>query len=203
MKNGVHIRTKLGLETMRDALSLLANVEVLVGFPEETAQRQMDSGETDSYGKPVASVEGSDITNAALGYIHDNGAPESGIPARPFMVPGIEEARSRITNKMAQITNAVLKRGGDAMVVEQGLVQVGLIAQAAIRNKINEGIPPPLSASTLRARARKGRKGAGIELLSREKGYEPSMDFAKPLVDTGQMRNAVNFVIRPRKKRRK
>ena len=203
-KSGVIIREgKQTLDELYTGLSILADVEVLVGFPEETSQRQEDSRETDDYGKPIKSVEGSDITNAALGYIHDNGAPEVNIPARPFMIPGIEDAEPRIKNKMAQIANAVVRRGGGLTVIEQGYHQIGLIAKLAIQNKINEGIPPPLAESTLIERAKKGRKGAGIELLSREKGYAPSMDFAKPLVDTGQMRNAVNYVIRSRKKRKK
>lgn len=186
-----------------EALYTMADAEVLVGFPQETTERKMETGETDNYGKPIISVEKDEaLTNAQLAYIHDNGAPEAHIPARPFMLPGIESAMPRIKSRMTQIPRAVLQRGGGALVVEQGLIGVGLIAKLAIQNKINEGIPPPLSDRTLRARARKGRKGAGIELLSREHGYAPSMDFAKPLIDTAQMRNAVNFVIRSRKKRR-
>jgi hypothetical protein len=203
-KSGVLIRKgQQPLDELYTSLAILADIEVLVGFPEETAQRQEDSRETDDYGKPIKSVEGSDMTNAALGYVHDNGAPEVNIPARPFMIPGIEEAKPRLVNKLAQMTNAVVRRGGGMTVVEQGFHQVGLIAKLSIQNKITEGIPPPLADSTLRERAKKGRKGAGIELLSREKGYAPSMDFAKPLVDTGQMRNAVTYVIRSRKKRSK
>ena len=198
----VTIKSKQTLEQLAESMRLLADVEVLVGFPEETTARTVDTGETNDYGKPIIGVEGSDITNAALAYIHDNGAPEQNIPARPFMRPGIEEVEKKITAKFAQIVNAVVVRNAGTIVVEQGLTQVGIIAKLAIQNKINEGIPPPLAVSTLRARARKGRKGAGIELLARSKGYEPSMDFAKPLVDTGQLRNAVNYVIRSRKKRK-
>jgi hypothetical protein len=197
------LRSRESLEKMSEALRLLADVEVLVGFPDDGTYRKAETGETDAYGRAIQSVEASDITNAALGYIHDNGSPEANIPARPFMLPGINEVEKRIVSKMAQVTNAVVKKGADALVVEQGMHQVGLIAKLAIQNKINEGVPPPLADSTLRARARKGRKGAGLELLSRSHGIEPSMDFAKPLVDTGQLRNAVNYVIRSRKKRRR
>jgi hypothetical protein len=203
-KDGVTIlRGRQGLEQMTEALNLLADVEVLVGFPDDGTYRKVDTGETDDYGKPIKSVEGADITNAALGYIHDNGSPEANIPARPFMGPALEEAQGRITSKLAQVTNAVIKKGAGSIVVEQGMHQVGLIAATAIKNKINDGVPPPLADSTLRKRARKGRKGAGLELLSRQHGIAPSMDFAKPLVDTGQLRNAVTYVIRSRKKRRK
>jgi hypothetical protein len=197
---GVRI-TGAGLAQIADDLQLLAGVEVLVGFPEETTQREMDTGDTDSYGKAMLGMK-EDLTNATLGYIHDNGAPEAHIPARPFMIPGIMAAEEKLTNKLGQVLKATLQ-GKGAVTIEQGMHQVGLIAKLSIQNTINDGIPPPLADSTLRARARKGRKGAGIELLSRSKGNAPSMDFAKPLVDTAQLRNAVNYAIRARTKRKK
>lgn len=80
--------------------------------------------------------------------------------------------------------------------------QVGLTAQSAIRNRIDEGIPPPLSEYTLKKRAERGRRGAMTELDRRAAGQEPSMVFAKPLVDTGEMRKSIMYVIRSRKKRR-
>lgn len=200
-KTGVKITSSQDLYHTQEALNLLADVEVLVGFPEETADRPNDTGETTAYGVAITSGK-SDITNAALAYIHDNGAPERNIPARPFMIPAISEIRDRISLKLGQIARAIVNKGGGTLVVEQGMHQIGLIGQLAIQNKINEGIPPPLSDATLRARARKGRKGAGLELLSRSKGIAPSMDFAKPLVDTGELRKSASYAIRSRKKRK-
>ena len=69
---------------------------------------------------------------------------------------------------------------------------------AGIKNYIADGVAPPLANATLRKRARKGRKGAQAELDRRAQGEEPGMDLAKPLEDTGQMRNAVTFAIRNR-----
>lgn len=202
MRDGVFIKKgKQSLDELVASLALLADVEVLAGFPEDTTERKNDSGETNAYGKPIAGSGTSSITNASLAYIHDNGAPEANIPARPFMSPAMEDAAPAVEAKLAQVLRAVVTRGAGSIVVEQGLTQVGLIAKLAIQNKINEGIPPPLADSTLKARGRKGRKGAGLELLSRQHGIAPSMDFAKPLVDTGQLRNAANYVIRSRKKR--
>lgn len=189
MKNGVHIRKgKQSLEELSTAVHLLADVEVLVGFPEETTERPEEM-----------------VTNAALGYIHDNGAPEVNIPARPFMLPGMEACMPQVTAKMAQITNGVIRRDEGAALVEAGMHQVGMIVQLSIQNAITEGPPPPLADSTLRARARKrpGRIGPGIELLSRSKGNAPSTDFVKPLTDTGEMKKSVKYVIRSRKKRKK
>jgi len=83
-------------------------------------------------------------------------------------------------------------------VVERGYHRAGLTAKLSIQNKINEGIPPPLATSTVAARAREGRKGAQLELANRRAGIPASTTLAKPLIDTGQLRNAVNYVIRRR-----
>lgn len=183
--------TKDRVEALLAAVKALALNEVLVGFPDETADRKADPDEP------------GDITNASLGYIHDNGAPEQNIPARPFMIPGIVAARTSITSKLMQIAKAVATKGATATAVDQGLHQVGIIASGSIKKTINAGIPPPLADSTVRARARKGSKGAMWEMAWRNAGAPPGVDgLAKPLVDTAQMRNAVTYVVRNRKKRK-
>lgn len=178
------------VDELRAMLKLLAAREVLVGFPEDTTERTTDPDEPKG------------LTNASLGYIHDNGAPDANIPARPFMRPGMEEAIPQATATLAKIAKRVLAKSGKAS-VEQGFTELGLKVQFALRRKINEGVPPPLSEYTLRERARKGRKGAQKELDLRAQGVSPSTQFAKPLIDTGQLRNAINFVVRKRKARRK
>jgi hypothetical protein len=182
--------TRDDVAKLRDALRLLGQREILVGFPEDTSARTLEPGDK------------KDITNAALGYIHDNGDPDAKIPARPFMREGMDEAVPAVTATLMRVAQQVVKRRS-TMAVEQGLTQVGLKVQFALRRKINEGIPPPLALSTLQKRAAKGRKGAAKELENRAKGLPPSTLLAKPLIDTGQLRNAINFVIRPRKARKK
>ncbi len=193
-KNGSGVRVTRGTDTaeLMERLKQLADTDVLVGFPESTAERNGDG-------------KSAEINNAALGYIHDQGAPEANIPPRPFMEPGIQEAQEEISAKLGQVLKAVITKGAGADVVDQGLSQVGIIASLAIQNAINEGPPPPLADSTLRARARRGKgkdRGALRELDRRWDGQEPSVEFAKPLVVTGEMRNAVTYAIRPKSKRR-
>lgn len=179
------------LAEIRDGMRKLAGSEVLVGFPEETSKRE------------ELEVEG--ISNAALGYIHDNGQPERNIPARPFMLPGITSVEKRVARILGNGAKAVL-RDKSAVAADQHLHQAGLVAATAIKRKLNEGIPPPLSEYTLRQRARrggkKGGKSAKHELERRAQGLAPSTEFAKPLIDTGAMRNSVTYVIRPRKARK-
>lgn len=178
------------VDELREMLEMLSRKEVLVGFPEDTTARDDDSESKQ------------DITNAALGYIHDTGMPEQNIPARPFMIPGMEDAKEAVTSQLTAIARAVLQRRGVGA-IEAGFERVGLRVQSALRRKINEGIPPPLSEWTLRDRARRGRKGAMWELAWRAAGAPAGTELAKPLIDTGQLRNAINYVVRDRKKRRK
>jgi hypothetical protein len=80
-----------------------------------------------------------------------------------------------------------------------GMQAVGQIAKQGIQMKIVDGPFEPLSPATLRARARRGGeigRAAMTELASRADGNEPDAETARPLNDTGQMRNAVNYVIR-------
>lgn len=57
--------------------------EVLIGIPMSTTERP--DGE---------------ITNAELGYIHEYGAPEANIPARPFLIPGVESVKGKALELM-------------------------------------------------------------------------------------------------------
>lgn len=185
------------LDKLREDLLLLADAEVLVGVPDENADRDPDP------------AVGREPTNATLAYIHDQGAPEANIPQREFMRPGVVSVVPKLEQKLSDTMRAVL-RGGGAAKVEQGLTQVGIIAAVAIQTFVNDGVPPPLSEYTLKQRTRKGRKsgggarkGAAMELANRAKGMPASVEHAKPLVDTAQLRNAITFAIRSRKKRGK
>jgi len=184
MKPGIRM-TGPGLAGISEALKLITQNEVLVGFPEDTSDRTDNGG----------------ITNAALGYIHDNGAPEANIPPRPFLRPGIEKARLEIAAKLGQTLQAALN-GGSAQTVEKGMTQAGLIAKLAIQNEINSGLSPALADSTLRSRGRGRTKSAQEERARRKAGEAPSSALAKPLIVTGELRNAINYVIRARKRRR-
>jgi hypothetical protein len=172
------------------ALWFLASQQVMVGVPAEEALRKPEPGEKGN------------INNAFLAYIHEHGSPEANVPPRPFLRPAIEEMRPEIVTRLLKIGRAALK--GDVDAVTKGYHMLGLRAQNKVRAKINEGVPPPLADSTLRARARRGRKGAAVELQRRAGLAQPvspaalmaGMDNAKPLIDTGQLRNSITYVIR-------
>jgi len=159
------------------AVRTLTNTRVLVGVPAEKASRN------------------GPILNSQLAYIHDNGAPEANIPARPFMKPGIKDVQNQIEEGLRKAGDLALGKGG-AAAVERQFERIGTLASVAIKNKISAGIPPPLKESTLRARAARGRKGAKKELERRAQGQAASLEFAIPLIDTGAMRNSITYVVR-------
>jgi hypothetical protein len=141
------------------AISAIARKDVLVGIP-DTAPDRKDGP----------------LTNAAIGYIHDQGSPAQGIPARPWLRPGISDAQDKIARQLGNAAEAAIE--GDASSAETSLESAGLVAQNAVRNKINTGDFTPLAASTIRARKRRGRSGT------------------RPLIDTGSLRNSITYVVR-------
>jgi hypothetical protein len=170
----------------------LANTVVMVGVPSDKTTRK----------------EGTALTNADLAYIHDKGAPEANIPARPFMEPGIRAVQKEITDEMVKAGNAALGTKG-AQSVGTYLNRVGIIASRSIKAVIGAGIPPPLAPSTIAGRIRriKGKKrrqkitdaqAAGIP-DSRQMGME---GIFTPLVVTAQLRNAITYVLRDQFKRK-
>ncbi len=175
------------IDAFLKAFKTMQAKDVLAGFPADEKPREDADGNEQ------------EISNAALGYIHNTGMPEQNIPARPFMVEGIETVREPISDGMEKVGVAALD--GDAQKVEQGLHTVGTIARDGIKNKILDGPFEPLKESTLRARARKGGsigEAAQFELESRAEGNAPNPENARPLNETSQMRNAVQYVVRER-----
>lgn len=186
------LRVKTGLTTTLDntakffrAIDALTGTRVMVGVPEDKTQRKDSSG----------------ITNSQLAYIHEHGEPTAHIPARPFMIPGVERVRGDTVNLLKIAAEKALD--GDPAAVERQLHRVGLVNQASIRGVITEGIPPPLAASTIAGRIRrvKGKKRrASIQSAldvgtpaSRQGGVE---GLFTPLVLSGQLRNAITYVLR-------
>lgn len=186
MKNGVSIVIDQ-VQRVMQGINTLATHRTMVGVPAEKAGRSDDGS----------------INNASLAYIHDNGAPEAGIPARPFMRPGIKNAQSAIDNKFQQTALAAVDKGSEAAL--RGFAQAGMIAQASIRAAIGSNIPPPLQPATIKNRRnsrrtkgmRKGEKEYGALVASGvSPGEAQSTAGIVALINTAQMRNSINYVVR-------
>lgn len=121
-------------------------------------------------------AKGTPINNATIAYIQNYGSPAANIPARPFMEPGIKNAEAQIAEQMKKASTAA--GNGDQSGVDRGLNSAGIVAATSIKAKITDGPFVPLAPSTLRARRSRGRKGT------------------RPLIDTGQLRNSITYVVR-------
>lgn len=189
---GVQV-TRQSFEDIMESVRTILNVEILVGVPSDTTDRPEGLEPQD---------EGA-MTNAAIAYVQDQGSAEAHIPQREFMRPGIARARDGIERKLASAMRAAMR--GDVVVAEMAMQQAGLIAQVSIQDRMGEGIPPPLSDYTLRrrnARTKKGSKSAQYEMSRRKQGFAPSTMYAIPLIDTGELRKSIKYVIRSRRRRR-
>lgn len=161
-----------------DSINDLVSKSVLVGIPASEAERD----------------DNSPMDNATLGYLHETGSPAANIPARPFLIPGVTDSQEKYEPQLKKAADAALD--GQKKKVNQHLNAAGLIASQAVKNHLDAGDFAPLSIATLRARARKGRKGAAAELASRAAGNAPDNANARPLIDTGEMRNSITYVLR-------
>lgn len=168
-----------GVSRIRDALVATAKERLLLGIPQSTAER----GDSD----PA-------INNAALGYIHEFGAPEANIPARPWLVPSILQNEARLATAMKRVFDSATG-SKQSPNTSQELEKVGILAVSYIKSYIQAGLQPPLSERTLAGRAARGRKGAAQELENRRAGLPPSTELAKPLIDTGALLRSINYVV--------
>jgi hypothetical protein len=152
--------TKDNVSSVLRSIQQLASNEVLIGIPATTTERQ----------------DGEPINNATIGYIQERGSPVNNLPARPFLVPGVEAAQKAATDELKKGADAAMS--GNALAADRALHRAGITASNAVKAKINSGVPPALAESTLAARRRRGRTGE------------------VPLIDTGSLRNAVTYVLR-------
>lgn len=163
-----------GINKMVNDVVALTKRQVLVGVPEEKDPRKAQEG----------------IGNAGLARIHDKGSPLANIPARPFMKPGITKAQDRINNQMLAAAKAGLNK--DEEQVELHLEKAGMLAQNGIRSIINTGEGfAPLKRGTLTGRLRKRKAAKKWDNDKREE----VMASLHPLVDTGQLRNSIIFIV--------
>lgn len=116
--------------------------------------------------------DGDGLTIAELAAIHEYGAPRANIPARSFIRRTFEESTGAESLRAFMVRTA---RGliQEKLEVNQALNQLGAFAQSMIKNRIKEHIPPPLKPATIK------RKGSST-----------------PLVDTGQLINAITWEIK-------
>jgi hypothetical protein len=141
----------------------LADNKVMVGVPSDKTDR--DEGP---------------ITNAALGYLFENGSPEIGMPPRPWLMPTVREEHSVVVKFLRQA-------GRDAFEGKNPLRTfnaMGLYVVNKVRLRVRAGIPPPLKEATVAARNRRHPNRVSTSAT------------AIPLIDTSQWIRSITYVIR-------
>jgi hypothetical protein len=179
--------TKDDVPQLLRAIKSMQSERILVGVPDTNADRQAVAGEP-----------ASKITNAGIALVMEFGDPSKNIPARPFLVPAVVGMKDSLPDMFRTVAQKVLTGGAGA--VQSGFTIIGQRVADAVKKKITDGPFQELSIRTIEARARRGRKGAQAYLKGVKAGTAttPSAAGVKPLIDTGQLRRAINFVIRPK-----
>lgn len=147
------------LDGVLASINELVKKQVLVGVPDSAPDRK----------------EGP-LSNAQIGYILEHGSPANNLQPRPHLLPGVQDARSKVEPELQAGVNAALD--GDAQMVDTRLNRAGIVAASSVKAKINSNVQPALSERTLADRRRRG--------VTRE----------NTLVDTAQYRNSITHVVR-------
>jgi hypothetical protein len=155
------------LPQLEAAVKELTMQQIMVGVPKQTTERETENGEDE------------DISNADLAYIHENGAPEAGIPARKFLVPGIERVKSKLAKGLMNAADAAID-GESAQELNKRFNAIGMVAETAIKDKMVEGPFEALKPATLADRLRRGITGTA------------------PLIATAALKASIKFVLRKR-----
>lgn len=140
---------------IRKALKHLHNRQVLVGIPDENNGRK----------------EGP-VTNAELLFIHTNGSPVRGIPARPVLEPSISRHKQEISGELKKATAAALD--GNEAGIEPALMKAGETAALFARRWFTDPANGWAENSTKTIKA----KGSN-----------------KPLIDNDEMRKSITYRI--------
>ncbi len=172
-------------EVMRQIQALVER-QVLVGIPESTTDRD----------------DGSDVTNAQIGYVQETGDPSRNLPARPFLEPGVEDAKDVCAAQLKAASQSALR--GDTARRDAHLSDAGILGANSVKRRINSNIPPPLAPSTIRNRAKqRGTKSRASErayLKMVDQGASPADAQAETgivaLVNSGELRNSITSVVR-------
>lgn len=139
-------------------------------------------------GAAAEADRGAGMTSARLALIHEFGAPEAGIPARPFILPSFEKNREAYRRLLIGLIKTAVFRG--QMPFSKALALIGAKMAADMKAFVVGGapIPPPNSPATI---ARKLAKGAWKGRPAPAEG--PGSP--RTLVDTGRMVGAITWEV--------
>lgn len=147
--------TDTQLKAVQEAVRELKKHEVLVGIPQEKNSKR------------------GSVTNAELLFIHTNGSPVRGIPARPVLQPAIEHDKERVGTALGKAVDAAAN--GKKEQVLPALEKAGMlganVCKAWFTNPSN------------------GWKPNKPETVKRKNS-------SRPLIDTSEMRKSITYVVK-------
>lgn len=171
-------------------IQTLAKKEVLVGIPQEKSERRKKTDTVNnaellyvlSHGvrAPVMradmqkNIDAGMLYSAAHSlYVQTHGSPAYAIPPRPVLEPAIRDSKEAIGKQIEGAYRAAMH--GDMGKAERGLKRAGKVAQNAARGWFENP---------------KNKWTPNSQRTIREKGSD------RPLIDTGEMRKSITYVIR-------
>lgn len=159
-----------GIETFKiysDMLKYAKENYVMVGIPLSKTLRE-ENPETDV---------NEEMTNAGLLYLHTNGSPIKHIPKRPVIEPALENDNKKLSSMLKKSMEDFVSYGEE--VASKDLEKLGMEGQNAVREWFvdpRNGWPP----NSPKVQEEKRKK----------KATDP-----KPLIDTGELRKSITYVV--------
>ena len=192
--------TKDRLPEVLEAIRRMTEKDVLVGITSSTNTRDDTTA----------------IGNAGILYIAEFGHDtHPHIPMRPVLGPALDGIRDRLAKVLKDGMSRAMQ--GDTGAVDEALETAGNMGRAAAVDRITSGDFTPIADSTARARMRRHNAGAlawekymkatlpageAAKLAENAQAAKKSMKayLLPPLIDTGALRQALTYVIRPKGK---
>lgn len=181
------------IDRMGEVAKILDEIDrqdVLIGIPEEKSSRNSQDVNNAELGyvlahgvyRDQARTEinknqqlGMTHSQAVEAYLMSTGDPLFKIPPRPFLEPAIDANKENIATQQGKVLKSALENKREQARAE--LVKLGLYGQRVVKDWFtnSENNWPPNAPSTI------ARKGSD-----------------RPMIDTGQLRNAITYVLRQR-----
>lgn len=174
----INVTKKDNSAALAKALKAVTNMDVLVGVPANNTNRNTD-----------------EVNNAQLLAIHTAGSPLHGLPARPVIKPAITAKgnKEQLSEQLGIAARLVMLGKAQEAVLQ--LKRTGMLAEGIVKNwftdpRNNWSPNSPRTVAIKEAKMTKESKAAAIAAGN---------PLTRPLIDTGQLRKSITFVVRGKK----
>ena len=127
--------------------------------------------------------EGSDLTVAQIGAVHEYGSPENNIPKRSFIREPLINEEKKITNFIKSRFSAV---GSNSMSAKKALEQIGNMGASISKGSFTKNNWEANSDITI---------NGGWMIKNGKSFFVKGKKKSTPLIDSGQLRNSITYVV--------